>query len=406
VNARKPLGSSPPGRPPHVSSLSMRAGRPVVFLSHSDRFIDAVARPIKAALGDAGIDAIIASDEPLPQGADWDPEAKIERFLSQSDCVVALATPDKTRGGGEFETTGNLPDEIARSRSRPNLRERILVFKEPTVRLHSLINPTHVPLDTADPTAIVPTIIEQMRLWDILAPRRPDGTVPVAPPEPAEHALDAALTGLRLGDQDEADRRANLLSITLRPAALHALANALLQRIIAAAEDDNILFPAMSLYEALARTDSTLLTTDVLTRLAESPSFSKRSSAAQLLWDLALTAPGDVPLGLLGRLARPTAEDWYVQAPAMAAAKELLLVRPQTRWLFVRLATSDVADDRLAASLALLDVASVDSAVVPRDLATTLADDRDEEVARRGQELVRALHTPNEPNPRVRHFGI
>src|SRR5439155_17552347 len=109
------------------------------------------------------------------------------------------------------------------------------------------------------------------------------------------------------------------------------------------------------------------------------------------LWDRATVAPNDVPLGLLGRLAQPATEDWYVQAPAIAAVKQLLLHRRAARIVLDHLSASADPEDRYAAAAALLDIAHVDLTAVPRDLVETLARDRDELVASKGREWLKIV---------------
>ncbi len=114
-------------------------------------------------------------------------------------------------------------------------------------------------------------------------------------------------------------------------------------------------------------------------------------AAAFLLWDLAEASPGQVPLGILGRLARPADEDWYVQAPAMAITKLLMLHRKHARLILDRLADSPDSQDRYEVAAALADLASVDASAVPPDLAKRLAKDSDNLVANRAHEVVQAL---------------
>jgi hypothetical protein len=160
--------------------------------------------------------------------------------------------------------------------------------------------------------------------------------------------------------------------------------------------------------EAINRLDVSLVTLDLIEALADCDDFAGRSSAATMLWDRAEVAPNDVPLGVLGRLALPNTEDWYVQAPAMAAAKQLLLHRPSARIIFDRLARSRDPEDRHAVAVALLDVARVDRVAVPRDLAVKLSTDRDELVAKQGRKVVEAIGDPpdeKERDPRS-PFGL
>ena len=123
-----------------------------------------------------------------------------------------------------------------------------------------------------------------------------------------------------------------------------------------------------------------------------------------LLEDLSDSMPGQVPLGLLGRFARPADEDWYVQAPAMAIAKQLMLSRQHTRVIFDRLADSEDAQDRYEVAAALADLASVEASAVPPDLAARLAKDDDELVAKKAREVIDALAKLPE-NAYVKRFG-
>lgn len=126
-----------------------------------------------------------------------------------------------------------------------------------------------------------------------------------------------------------------------------------------------------------------------------------------MLWDRAEVAPEAVPLGLLGRLARPATEDWYVQAPAMAATKQLLLRRRAARIILDELAKSRDAEDRHAVASALLDVAQFDLWAVPRDLAERLAQDDDGLVAAKGREVLDAIaRRPPEGRDPLSPFGL
>jgi hypothetical protein len=72
-----------------------------------------------------------------------------------------------------------------------------------------------------------------------------------------------------------------------------------------ATDDAEQVFPVGSIFEAISRLDPALVPVDMIEDIAESDDFSKRSSAAVMLWERAEVAPADVPLSLLGRLARP-----------------------------------------------------------------------------------------------------
>jgi hypothetical protein len=155
------------------------------------------------------------------------------------------------------------------------------------------------------------------------------------------------------------------------------------------------------------RLDPSLVSIQMIEELANSDDHAKRMAASVLLWDCAEVAPGYVPIGRLGRLARPSGEDWYVQAPAMAATKQLLRRRRAARIVFDALAASSDSDDRYAVAAALEDVASVDAFAVPRDLAEQLARDRDPRVAVKAAKLVDALpESPKEARDPGSPFGL
>lgn len=295
----------------------MLNGRVAVFISCSEGFKERVAYPIRDALAAHNVHGIIVSDEPLLPGASGDPESKVDTYLDASDAFVALATPDNQLDDGTVQTRPNIIDEHARARSRPRLRQRIQVFKAAEVRLPSNINPTYEQLDPDDVSPIPELILRQLDAWDVLA-AQPRPAPPPAQPPPATVA--ELIRNLELGDHDEATRRAYALLRTEGRASVLATVDEFRQFFGRTNEEENHLtLLAGSVLEALHRLDPSLISAELIEELAASDDFSVRSSAAILLWDRAEVAPGEVPLGVLGRLALPADEDWYVQAPAMAA---------------------------------------------------------------------------------------
>ncbi len=384
----------------------MLNGRIAVFLSCSERFKDHVARPISEALAEHNVHGIIVSDEPLLPGASGDPESKVETYLDASDAFVTLATPDDRLGDGTVQTRQNIIDEHGRARSRPKLRQRIQVFKHPEVRLPSNINPTYEPLDIDEVSAIPELILRQLDAWGLLEAAPRPAPPPVAPSTPAPVA--ELIRDLEIGDHDEASRRAYELLRSENHASASAAVDGLRLFLSETDETDNeATILAGSVLEAINRLDPSLIPIEFIEELAASRDFSVRSTAATLLWDRAEVAPGEVPLGLLGRLALPADEDWYVQAPAMAAVKLLLLRRRAARTILDDLAASADPVNRFAVAAALLDVANVDAQAAPRDLAERLAADPDEEVAAKGKEALAAIpeRDENEADP-VSPFGL
>jgi hypothetical protein len=204
----------------------MLDGRTVVFLSCSDRYKKSVAVKIRAALNDVGVWGVIVSDEPLLPRVEWDPDAKVESYMNAADAVVALCTPDNTLDDGTVQTRPNIIDEIRMARERPNLRDRVLVAKARDVRLPSNINPTYERLDPADLDPLISIVLKQLRTWGVVGER------PAAPvtrrPVPA---ADQLLSGLELGDWNEAQSRAYSAAMQADHAGLEGIVDALLARV-------------------------------------------------------------------------------------------------------------------------------------------------------------------------------
>jgi len=364
-------------------------GRVVVFLSCSEKFKQDVAHPVRDGLAGPGVHGVIVSEEPMLPRISGEPESKIEAYLEASDAFVALCTPDDELRGGSFHCRQNIIDEFARARSRPRLRERIQVFKEPRVQLPSNINPTFETLDINDVSPVVDLILRQLKAWGVL--ERVASHDRIVGVEPSASVADL-IGGLANGDQEEASRRAyELLRSESREAQMRTVEQLLRFLQDATSEDGDEVHRASSILEAINRLDATLVPIDLIEDLANAQDHAKRMSAAMLLWDRATVAPNDVPLGLLGRLAQPATEDWYVQAPAIAAVKQLLLHRRAARIVLDHLSASADPEDRYAAAAALLDIAHVDLTAVPRDLVETLARDRDELVASKGREGLKVV---------------
>jgi hypothetical protein len=378
-------------------------GQATVFLSCSERFKEQVAFPIRQALRQQGVFGVIVSEEPTLPRTSGEPDSKVESYLDASDAFVALCTPDDRLEDGSIQSRQNIIDEMQRARQKPHLRERIQVFKEPSVRLPSNINPTYERLEVDNVAPVGELIVRQLDSWGILAAEPHPAPAPAAErPEVVRELTE----GLGLGEHDEAARRAYKL-LTTQARAAHEAAVAELRRYLRDSDDTEQTLLAGSVLEAINRLDPSLIDIDIIEELANSNDFSKRSSAAILLWDRAEAAPATVPLGLLGRLARPATEDWYVQAPAMAAAKQLLLQRRAARIVFDDLAKSGNSEDRYAVASALLDVSHFDKWAVPRDLAEQLARDDDALVAAKGREVLEAIaDRPPEGRDPLSPFGL
>ena len=197
----------------------MLKGQGTVFLSCSEKFKRKVAFPIREALRARGLSGVIVSAEPLLPRTAGDPDSKVESYLNASDAFVALCTPDDELGDGTIQCRQNVIDEIGRARSKPHLRERIQVFKDPSISLPSNINPTYENLDIDDVAPVTESIVRQLKIWGVLAREPQPAPAPSgAPPTTVAKLID----GLELGDHDEAARRAYRLLISESRDAQHA----------------------------------------------------------------------------------------------------------------------------------------------------------------------------------------
>ncbi len=384
-------------------------GEVAVFISCSETYKADVAEKFRDALRDVRLRGLIVSNEPLPPGTGWDPESKLEYYMNGSDALIALCTPDDESVDGTIHTRQNIIDEIQRARNKPHLVNRVLVLKSPSVSLPSNINPTYENLDILQLEPSIKASIKQLDGWGITpAGEALTPATPQAPGPSIEDDVAPLMDGLELGDHEEAEARIFSWLHTRSEDGARQLAQALGAYILAYGSNDNgPLLIVGSLLEALNRLDPTVVTLDLMEELAQQPDFSKRSSAAVMLWDRAAVAPGDVPLGLLARLARPD-EDWYVNAPAMAAVKLLMIARRETRAILDEIASSPNRDHRYAVALALFDLARIEPSAVPPDLATRLRNDDDESVRQQAWEVEKLLAPLAEfaYERRFRPFGL
>jgi hypothetical protein len=152
----------------------MLGGQATLFLSCSEKFKEQVARPLRELLAVRGIRGIIVSDEPVLPRTSEAPDSKIDSYLDASDAFVAVCTPDDHLSDGTIQCRQNIVDEIQRAHAKSHLRERIQVLKEPTVVLHSNINPTYEDLDLKDIEAAAELVLTQLDAWNVLGPTKAD----------------------------------------------------------------------------------------------------------------------------------------------------------------------------------------------------------------------------------------
>lgn len=370
----------------------MLAGKPTVFLSCSERYRKTVGHPIKLILRDQhGINAIIVSEEPMPLGISWEPDNKVQSYVSSSDAFVALCTPDNAHEDGRFECRQNIIDEIRLARSMPHLQHKVMVLKSHEVKLPSNINPTYENLDVKDATDVVPIIVRQLQEWGVLSL---SAAVPITVNTESSSRIDESivtklLTGIGLGGHEESRYRAYKLMLSVSKKDQGRIAEAIFEYMTSRANDEDRheeLLIAASFLEAMNKHDTSLVPYSVIELMTLSESFSIRSSAAILLWDKATATPGTVPLDLVGRLARPADEDWYVSAPAMAATKLLVLSRDDAYVILENLAESEDVADRDAVITALLGIAKVNPVAVNPSLVEKLFRDSEPSI-REGAQL-------------------
>jgi predicted nucleotide-binding protein with TIR-like domain len=356
-----------------------------------------VAAKLRDALAEVGVWGVIVSDEPLLSRVGWEPGTKVEAYMNASDAVVALCTADDQLADGTVQTRQNIIDEIRLARERPNLRDKVFVAKAQAVRLPSNINPTYERLDPSDLGPLISLVLRQLREWGVVGERPAEPVV--RHPAPAVEQL---LAGLALGEWEEAQRRAYSVALTTGHAGLEGTVDALLERV---RQGDEAHVPCM-LVQSLIEIDPQLGRPTLIEELASREDVVSRMAAAMILESLAIAAPALVPLGLLGRLARPADEDWYVQEPAMKAVARMMARRAQSRVILEGLTGSAEPTDRFAVGSTLLELAQSKPESVPPDLVEALVADRDPLVAAKGREISELLR-PLPPDAYDRwRFGL
>jgi hypothetical protein len=378
------------------------AGRTVVFLSCMDIFKVDLVGPIRDQLNDHGYHAVIVMDEPNLRGT-FTAEDKVNAYIEASDAFVALCTSDPRVPGG---TAQNITDEIARARTLPRLRDVVLVLKEGGVNLPSNIDPVWESLDPTNPDAAFGVIRRQLNAWGVIPtePRATSATVPSLPPEFVDELLD----GVGIGDHDKAEDRLRELFARTTKDDQQRVAHGIFDWVVHPPDRSKEVLVVTSFLEACSRLDPALVQSDWVEELVASQVVQHRMCAAMILWDLAETNPGVVPLDLISKLARPSSEDWYVYSPALGAAKQLALTRKSALQIIVDLGRSLNADDRDAAISAWRDLARVDPRIVPLKAVERLANDSDPSVSEAAQTLLDTLEAIPEEDRRWSYgkFGL
>jgi hypothetical protein len=237
--------------------------------------------------------------------------------------------------------------------------------------------------------------VRQLRGEILEALARPDAGRPgdqsrsQTPPDIALY-VEQLFEDLGLDEHEKAERRLNRLFLHLSRDQQRATLQTII-RVATTTKDHTTQLLAGNLLEAADRLDPTLIKIEEVEALSQCADSSVRCNAAVLLWQWAESCPGRVPIPLLGKLALPSTEDWYVHLAARAGAKQLLLCRAVARVIFDRMAASRDRNDRDWAVSDLLAVAKKAPRAVPLDLARKLALEEDTSVVGRATELLRAL---------------
>ena len=365
----------------------MLHGQVAVFLSCSEKFRPGLGWPVRDALAAQGLRVIILSEAP-PLGAASGEETSAEPYLDASSAFVALCTADYELSDGSKYPRANIIDEIQEALGRPQLRDHAQVLKSPGVLLPSDITPSYDSLDVTKPAVAAEVILKQLQQW---------GIVPVPESPAAPHRVgsweaddvDALLAARQPVDQDEACARIYPLLRDRSEDRRRWIAGELYREVMEPKKESRAL-AAAPLLEAVSGVDPALVSREMVETLAGHARYQARACAANLLRDRAAVAPLDVPVEVLGRLALPSTEDWFVWAPAMAAVQELALHRREAYAIFNSLAASDDTRDRMAVAAALLGVAGVRPAAVARGLAERLSQDPDPLIADKARAVLAA----------------
>jgi hypothetical protein len=122
-------------------------------------------------------------------------------------------------------------------------------------------------------------------------------------------------------------------------------------------EDDDRFWGASHTLECCVKIAPWLITRVRLSQMAEHKNFTIRSSAASICMDLAHSAPALVPIDILLKLSVHD-EDWYVQAPANAALKEMVRLFPDVLDVFYSRLRSAIPEARAHAASHIESVAA------------------------------------------------
>jgi len=190
---------------------------------------------------------------------------------------------------------------------------------------------------------------------NVLARRmKPQASGSPAPSFARDPKVDQLIRNVEAGDWRAADRAAIEVAKETDENGRNSVFESLLD--YQDTDDDDLLWQALPTIESAATLAPSLLSRRQLNRLASHRNFSVRRTAASICHDWAVAFPQLVPIDILLKLAVPD-EDWYVEAPAVAALKTLARTVPPVLQIFLTRLGSPNADERNQAAQAIAEIA-------------------------------------------------
>ncbi|HTR37596.1 MAG TPA: toll/interleukin-1 receptor domain-containing protein [Bryobacteraceae bacterium] len=170
-----------------------------------------------------------------------------------------------------------------------------------------------------------------------------------------DRRLDALVKPVKLGDWHAAEEAALEIIKTTDSSGQNELFEVLLNYQDLNDEDPR-LWGALHTIECCVRLAPWLISHRMISRMANHPSFSVRSSAASICLDLAHSAPDRVPFDVVAKLSSYD-EDWYVETPANSAIKAMAGSFPSVLRVFFQRLRSKSSEEREHALDAIRDIA-------------------------------------------------
>lgn len=349
-----------------------------VFISYSHkdgRWLDRLLVHLKPLERHGIIDPW--SDTRIKPGEKWREE--IQDSLLSSQVGIILVSADFL--ASDFIASNELPPLLLRAKQQECLIISIVVGRCLFSQIQALqqfqaANSPDKPLSamTKDQSEGVLLTVAQ-RILGIASPgEHPDRkSNPRKMPKPLKNAtrfkgspeIDNLIAGVALGDWDAAERVALQVLEKTNDSGSNDIFDALFEYQDCSDEDSRF-WGARQTIESCVQLAPWLIRHDQLARLASHQNFSVRSTAAAICMDLANSAPDKAPIDLLLKLSVYD-EDWYVQAPAVAAIKTMARTFPSVLRIFYDRLESNTAEARFQAATAINEVAKKEPKLLDQD---------------------------------------